>query len=173
MIHAGTRNILLAMCAIGMLAWTGCSSMVGDRSREPVDGIDTQAMRAAGYSFDERGAQRPLPAGDGLPAVVLEVRGGKRHLERIPLTADKPTFIQDIVDDAKLVDRLGRIQVTILRPTGTSTPPIKMVADFDPETKRIVVGQNYAVQPDDQIVVSKDSRSWLDNLANFPKNFSP
>lgn len=172
MIRTRSRNKLVLITVVGLLLHSGCSSMFGDRSREPVDGLDTKAMRAAGYSFDERGAQRTLPASDGKPAVILEVRNGKRHMERIPLSADKPTFVQDLVDDAKLVDRLGKIQVTILRPTGTSSPPIRMVSDFDAETKRIVVGQNYAVQPNDQIVVNKDNRSWLDNLSILPKKTS-
>jgi hypothetical protein len=152
------------------LASIGCSAGFGDRSREPIDGMDTKALREAGYTFDEQGAQRPISPGDGKPAVVLEVRNGKRHLERIPLTADKPIFIQDIVDDAKLVDRLGKIQVTILRPTGDANPPIRLDSDFDPETKRIVIGQNYAIQPNDQIVVTKDNRSWLDSLSILPKS---
>jgi hypothetical protein len=152
-----------------LLLLAGCSSMFGDRGREPVDGIDTKALREAGYHFDERGAQRALPPSDGKPSVVLEVRNGKRHLERIPLPPDKPTFIQDIVDDAKLVDKIGRIQVTILRPTGANNPPIRMDADFDTETKRLVIGQNYAVQPNDTVIVSKDTRSWLDNFSILPK----
>ncbi len=155
-----------------LLALTGCSSMFGDRSREPVDGLDTRALRAEGYNFDDRGVQRALPADDGKPAVVLEVRNGKRHFERIPLSAEKPTFIQDIVDDAKLVDRIGKIQVTILRPTGPTSPPIRMVSDFDAETKRIVVGQNYAIQPNDKIIVSKDSRNWLNNISILPKSLT-
>ncbi len=165
------QPIMVYVVFAALLTMTGCSSMFfGDRKREPVDGLDTRAMRAAGYSFDERGAQQVMPSGDGKPAVVLEVRNGKRHLERIPLPAEKATLVQDIVDDAKLVERLGKIQVTILRPTGTSSPPIRMVCDFDSETKRIVVGQNYAVQPNDQIVISKDTSSWLDNLTIFPKS---
>lgn len=155
---------LLVLAALTTVS--GCSSMFGEHSK---DRLDTTAMRAAGYSFDEKGAQRVLPAGDGQPAVVLEVRDRKRHFERIPLAADKPTFVQDIVDDAKLVDRLGKIQVTILRPTGNASPPIRMESDFDAESKRIVTGQNYAVQPNDQILVSKDNRSWLDNFSIIPK----
>jgi hypothetical protein len=152
-----------------LLLLTGCSSIFGDRSRGPADRLDTTALEQAGYSFDERGAQRALPPSDGKPTVVLEVRNGKRHLERIPLPPDKPTFLQDIVDDAKLVSKIGRIEVTILRPTGSNSPPIRMDSDFDPETKRLVIGQNYAVQPNDTIIVSKDTRSWLDNFSILPK----
>ncbi len=172
MVRSYSRNGFASLGFPALLALTGCTSMFSDRSREPVDGLDTRAIRAAGYNIDERGIQRALPPSDGKPAVVLEVRNGKPHFERIPLSADKPTFIQDIVDDAKLVDKLGRIQVTIIRPTGASNPPIRMVADFDTETKRIVVGQNYAIQPNDKIVVSKETRNWLDGLSLVPKKSS-
>jgi hypothetical protein len=143
----------------------GCNALKGDNNREPIKGLDTRLMRAEGYSFDEKGAQRVIPAGDGRPSIVMEIRHGKRQFERVPLAAEKPTYIQDIVDDAKLVDKLGNIQVTILRPTGPTSPPIRMPADFDADTKRIVVGQNYALQANDQLIVTKDTRSWLDNLS--------
>jgi hypothetical protein len=169
MIRSVVFNIRSWLGFGAILLLTGCSSMFGDRSREPIDGLDTRAMREAGYNFDERGAQRALPPNDGKPSVVLEVRNGKRHLERIPLPPDKPMFLQDIVDDAKLVDKIGKIEVTILRPTGAASPPIRMDADFDSETKRVVIGQNYAVQPNDTIIVSKDTRSWLDSFSILPK----
>jgi len=169
MIRSNSRNSFGCLGFAALLALTGCSSILGDRSREPVEGLDTRGLRAAGYNFDERGVQRALPPDDGKPAVVLEVRNGKRHFERIPLSADKPTFVQDVVDDAKLVEKLGKIQITILRSTGANSPPIRMVSDFDAETKRIVVGQNYAIQPNDKIVVNKDSSSWLDGLSIIPK----
>jgi hypothetical protein len=148
---------------------SGCTSMKGDANREPVKGVDTRMMRAEGYTFDEKGAQIPIPPSDGRPSIVMEVRDGKQHFERIPLSPDKPTFVQDVIDDAKLVDELGKIQVTILRPTNPHSPPIRMPADFDPETRRIVVGQNYALQPNDQLLVAKDTRSWLDNFSFLPK----
>lgn len=140
---------------------------MGLKSNEPIEGLDTRAMRAAGYNFDERGTQKAYDATtkDGRPSVVLEVRDGKKHVERIPLSLDKPTFVQDIVEDAKLYDRLGAINVTILRPTGGMNPPIRMEADFDYNTKGIVKWQNYALQPGDQIVVSRDNRSWLDTVS--------
>ncbi len=41
-----------------------------------------------------------------------------------------------------------------------------MQADFDHNTKGIVKWQNYALQPGDQIVVSRDTRSWIDTVSN-------
>lgn len=121
-------------------------------------------MRTAGYRFDETGAQKPVPADAQHPSVILEVRDGKRHLEKIPMSAEKPLFIQDIVHDAKLEQKLGKIKVAILRPTGESTPPIRMEADMEPHGKGVVKWQNYALQPGDQIVVTKDTTTWMDEM---------
>jgi hypothetical protein len=138
--------------------------MTGSTSSEPVDGIDTKAMRAAGYNFDDMGAQKPLPTDAEKPSVVLEVRDGKRHLERIPMTPDKPLFIQDVIQDAKLEERLGQIKVAVLRPIGDSAPPIRMEVDMERSGKGVVKWQNYALQPGDQIVVSKDNTTWMDGV---------
>ena len=141
---------------------------MGSKSSEPIDGIDTKAMRAAGYNFDETGPQKPIPTDSQKPSVVLEVRDGKRHLERIPMTPDKPLFIQDVIHDAKLESKLGQINVAILRPNGsdkgTSSPPIRMEVDMERSGKGVVKWQNYALQPGDQIVVTKDTSTWMDGM---------
>jgi hypothetical protein len=163
-IHLCRNAGLVCGCLLSLLNLLGCNTLTGDSKREPVKGLDTRLMRADGYSFDERGAQRTLPPSDGRPSIVMDVRDGKRHIERIPLSPEKPTYIQDIVDDAKLLDKIGKIQVVLLRPTGGNSPPIRMPADFDGETNRIVIGQNYALQANDQLIVAKDNRSWLEGL---------
>jgi hypothetical protein len=155
-------NAFLCLMLLG--AFSGCASMTGSTSSEPVDGIDTKAMRAAGYNFDDMGAQKPLPTDAEKPSVVLEVRDGKRHLERIPMTPDKPLFIQDVIQDAKLEEKLGQIKVAVLRPIGDSAPPIRMEVDMERSGKGVVKWQNYALQPGDQIVVSKDNTTWMDGV---------
>lgn len=168
--HQAAKAVI-ELLAIGCVAITvtGCSTMVGDQNRGPIKGMDTSLLEAQGYTFDEKGAQRPLPPSDGTPSVIMEVRNGKKHLERIPLRPDKPTFVQDIVDDAKLVSRLGKIHVSILRSKGPNLPPTRLDCDFDPETRRIAIGQDYALQPNDQLIVTKDTTSWLDRIGIFSR----
>jgi hypothetical protein len=163
-----TTPLALAASLLFSLA-AGCSSMIGDSRREPVEGFDTTALRAAGYNFDGEGTQRAIPPNGEKPSITLEVRTKKRHLERVPLTVDKPTFLQDVIDDAQLVKKLGKIKVTLLRPTEPNQPPIRMDADYDGDTRRIVTGQNYALQPNDQLIVVKDTSSWLDNFGLFTR----
>ena len=152
------------VCLLVLIGFSGCAAMSGNKSSEPIDGIDTKAMRAAGYTFDETGTQKAIPTGDQSPSVILEVRDGKRHMEKIPMSPEKPLFIQDVIVDAKLEDKLGKIKVAILRPTGTSSPPIRMEADMEPNGKGVVKWQNYALQPGDQIVVTKDTTTWVDGM---------
>ena len=144
--------------------FSGCAAMTGSKPSEPIDGIDTKAMRAAGYNFDDMGAQKPIPTDAQKPSVVLEVRDGKRHLEKIPMTPDKPLFIQDVIHDAKLEEKLGQIKVAVLRPSGDSNPPIRMEVDMERGGKGVVKWQNYALQPGDQIVVSRDTSTWMDGI---------
>ncbi|MCY2975385.1 MAG: hypothetical protein NTW52_12045 [Planctomycetota bacterium] len=155
-------NAVVCLMLLGI--FTGCATVMGSKNSEPIDGIDTQAMRAAGYNFDDMGTQKPIPTDAQKPSVVLEVRDGKRHMERIPMTPDKPLFIQDVIHDAKLEDKLGQIKVSVLRPTGDSTPPIRMEVDMERGGKGVVKWQNYALQPGDQIVVSKDTSTWMDGV---------
>ncbi len=70
-------------------------------------------------------------------------------LERIPLTPEKPTFIDDIVKDAQLVERIGKIDVSIMRPTGPNLPPCRMDVDFDAKGKHVMVDQNYSLRAGD------------------------
>ncbi len=168
--HSSPIIIKAVGCLLLLGVFTGCATVLGSKNSmgsknsEPVDGIDTQAMRAAGYNFDDMGTQKPIPTDAQKPSVVLEVRDGKRHLERIPMTPDKPMFIQDVIHDAKLEEKLGQIKVAVLRPMGDSTPPIRMEVDMERGGKGVVKWQNYALQPGDQIVVSKDTSTWMDGV---------
>ena len=152
------------VCLILLGTFSGCATMTGSKPSEPIDGIDTKAMRAAGYNFDDMGAQKPIPTDAQKPSVVLEVRDGKRHLEKIPMTPDKPLFIQDVIHDAKLEEKLGQIKVAVLRPSGDSNPPIRMEVDMERGGKGVVKWQNYALQPGDQIVVSRNNSTWMDGI---------
>ncbi len=162
--QANASAILLATL---LTASTGCSALFGQREKGPMGNIDMKSLQAAG--FNPGAAPVPVePSQDGRPTVVLEVRDGKKHLERIPLSPDKPTYIGDIVRDAKLTDRLGRINLSIMRPSGTSAPPVRMQVDFDTRGKNVMEEQNYSLRPGDHIVVAPDDTTALDRLmANF------
>lgn len=105
---------LLVLANLGFS--TGCSALMGQKIKVPTSNLDMDSLKASGYRPGM--ATAPVQESeDGRPSVILEVHDGKKHLERIPLPSDKPTYIADIVRDAKLIETLGRIDLSIMRPT--------------------------------------------------------
>ena len=137
---------------------SGCTTLLG-KTKGPMDNLDTRELKQAGYTFGEYGANKPLVTEDGNPAIVLEVNKGKRHFEKIPLVPGQSLFIADLVRDAKLQSKLGRIKTTILRPNGKNLPPVRLDVDFDDSGKNVMEGQNYSLRPGDHVVVRQDDRS--------------
>jgi hypothetical protein len=146
---------------------TGCSALLG-RTKGPLDNLDTAGLKKEGYTFGEYGANRPITMDDGKPAIVLEINNGKRHFEKVPLVEGQPMFVGDLIRDAKLDKKIGRLKTTVLRPNGPNRPPIRMDVDFDDTGKRVMEGQNYSLRPGDHVVVSHDERSAWAALVDIP-----
>jgi hypothetical protein len=165
------RRFVLTCGLLVVATSTGCSIFT-TRQRESTSSLDLTSLKAAGYSFDNEGAVvQAIPesqAIDNMPTVVLDVRNGKQHLERIPMSPDKPLFVEDVVKDAKLVERIGKLKLSVVRQTTPSSPPVRMDVDFDSRGKSVMQEQNYALQPNDRVIVIKDDRTWIDRaLANL------
>ncbi len=160
-----SRIILLVIGLVSIPLYTGCTSLLGEKPKGPLDNLDIKGLKAAGYTMGPSGAEVPtaLPD-DGRPSIVLEVHDGKKHLERIPLTTEKPTFIGDIVKDAQLVERIGRVDISILRPNGANQPPVRMDVDFDAKGRQVMVDQNYSLRAGDHVIVRKNSETFLDRM---------
>lgn len=150
-------NVLLLSV---FLLSSGCSTLLG-KSKGPLDNLDVKGLQREGYTFGEYGAQKPLTTEDGSPAIVLEVNNGKRHFEKIPLVPGQSLFIADLIRDAKLQKKFGRIKTTILRPNGKNVPPVRLDVDFDDAGKSVMEGQNYSLRAGDHVVVRQDDRSMF------------
>ena len=159
----GNRRATFLACLCLLFAsalCSGCSTLLG-KSKGPLDNLDTKDLKQAGYTFGEYGANKPLTTGDGSPAIVLEVNNGKRHFEKIPILPGQSLFIADLIRDAKLQKKIGRIKTTILRPNGKNLPPVRLDVDFDDAGKNVMEGQNYSLRPGDHVVVRQDDQSRL------------
>lgn len=138
------------------------------KPRSYMSDVDLKSAKLAGYGVNSYGVQSiPQQDGttDGSPAITLEVIDGGRHMERIPLPEGSSMVVSNIVDDAQLIKRLGRIRVTVLRPMGEGEPPVRMEVDFDSDGKKVMEGQNYAIRPGDHIQVIPDKRGFLERLS--------
>lgn len=122
-------------------------------------------LKAQGYSIPPGGLPAQVaPDPQGRPRVVLEIRSDERHLESIPLPAGGAMFIEDIVQQAKLHEKFGQLSISIMRPNGPGMPPVRMDVRTNSKGKATNVGQNYALRPDDHIIVLHDERSYLERF---------
>lgn len=151
-----------SLFAVFMIATVGCS-VFNDRNGKN-SGFNTDAAKALGYTLGNNGFEHGMPMSSDQPYVFLEVFNKKQNVERIPMPADRPMFVDDILQEAKLSQRLGRIDVVILRPTGPNRPPVRMEVDVDARTGNVVHGQNYSLRPGDKVMVSKNRESAFDRM---------
>jgi len=160
----GPSRYLACISLVGMsVLSSSCSTLLG-KTKGPLDNIDTKGLKQAGYNFGEYGAQRPLASDDENPAIVLEVNNGKRHFEKIPLVPGQSLFIADLIRDAKLQKKIGRIKTTILRPNGKNLPPVRLDVDFDDSGRSVMEGQNYSLRSGDHVVIRADDRSMFTGM---------
>ncbi|RMF39712.1 MAG: hypothetical protein D6753_13125 [Planctomycetota bacterium] len=156
-------GILLVICS----TQPGCILLNAFMEKKPTTNLDTTLLEAQGYSMPPGGMPTTVPASQRSgPSIVLEVRGGdeERHLERIPLPKDRAMFVQDLVQEARLHERIGRLKVSVMRPTGPGQPPVRMEVRTDPQGRVTNVGANYALLPQDHVIVVEDDPPGLSRL---------
>ncbi len=157
-----TRFVILSV----VLSQAGCVSLAAFLGQKKSPELDTSLLQAQGYSIPPGGMPTqidPQVAGSG-PHVVLEIRSEDRHLESVPLPMDRPVFVEDIVRDAQLSERFGRLRISIMRPNGSEAPPVRLDLRTNSDGKATSVGGNYALLPGDHIIINEDNRSGLERF---------
>lgn len=160
------RWIGLGVLSVGLICQLGCVSLMG-KKRSPK--LDMTYLQAAGYSIPPGGM--PSPVGDMSSdgqSLVMEVRqeGEKPHLERIPLPKDRPMFVETLVQEAKIHERIGGVNISIMRPTGPTTPPVRMDVRVKDSGKVKEMEENYALMPGDHLIVTYDQRTTLETFVD-------
>ncbi|QDV27859.1 hypothetical protein Q31a_62520 [Aureliella helgolandensis] len=163
----GRRFLGLILMGVFSLPHTGCVTMEAFMGKPRTPSLDISLLQAQGYQIPPGGMPSPVePAADGKPRVVLEVRDDGRHLESIPLPVDRALFVEDIVQEASLHKRFGHLAISIMRPMGEGQPPTRLDARTDDDGKVTSLGQNYALQPGDHLVVNVDQRTSLERFVD-------
>lgn len=158
-------RVLPAMLALCLATQSGCLSLGELMNQQKDSALDTTFLESQGYSIPSGGMPSPVaPDPSGAPRVILEVRDGKKHLESIPLPMDRAVFIEDIVQEARLHDRFGKLVISIMRPTELGGPPVRLDVQIGSSGKAANAGQNYALMPGDHIVVNSDNRSGFERF---------
>lgn len=158
------RSRWIGLLSLAMVAsQSGCISALMGRTR--TNRLDTSYLEASGYSIPPGGM--PAPVGNASSnghSIVMEVRGAgeKAHLERIPLQPAKPMFVEDLVRDAKISERIGGVTISIMRPVGSNLPPVRMDVRVKDDGKVREMEDNYALMPGDHVIVNYDQRTSME-----------
>jgi hypothetical protein len=145
-----------------VLACSGCAGLMG-KNYSDAERIDMTPVKKEGYTVGPYGVMQPLPTAEEEPSIILEVNHGKRSMERVPLVSGQPMYVADLMRDADIHRKIGRVKVTVLRPNG-SNPPVRMDIDFDSSGKRVQEGVNYSLRSGDHVVVTADNRTFMNRL---------
>lgn len=160
----GIRWILLGSMLLALGSSTGCNLLFGRRGG-PGGDLDLTQLQREGYSLGANGVMLGGTVDD--TSVLLEVNDGKKHLEKIPMTEGQPMFVADLIRDAKLHKKVGRIHVRVVRPNGTSAP-VRMDIDFDESGRRVKESTNYSLRAGDRVVVTKDESNFVSRMFTSP-----
>lgn len=155
--------ILFGCCLLG--TQSGCISLSALMGQNRKSTLDTTLLKAQGYSIPPGGMPSPVAANhSGAPRIVMEVRGEDQHLESIPMPSDRAMFIEDLVQEAKLHEHFGKLRISIMRFNGEGAPPIRLEVQTDSKGKATSVGNNYALLPNDHVIVISDQRSAFEKF---------
>lgn len=156
------NSSLLLLVALSSVLGTGCSALTG-RSKGPLDNLDPASLKMGGYMM---GADKPIMTEHGEECIVLDITDGKRSLEKLPVQPGQSLFVGDVLRDANIHKKIGRVKVTVFRPNGKVLPPVRMDVDFDDSGKHVMEGQNYSLRPGDHVVIRPDERSLFANFTS-------
>jgi hypothetical protein len=97
------------------------------------------------------------------PTFQVEIReeGRQSQLTRMPL--QNPMYVQQVLERSGALSRYNRVKVEIYRqlPEGGGH---RLDVAFDQNTHRIPPSSDYAIHPDDRVVITEDRSTILDDM---------
>jgi len=108
-------------------------------------------------------------------ALVLQVEGDSQPIRVLPLPADgRPVFVGDLLKQTGIQEKMGRMIVTVYRPSPADFAGAKMVVRFDEEGETVRPETDYSLQAGDRVKISKDTSTSLGKFIDqiLPANMS-
>ena len=94
--------------------------------------------------------------------VVVEGKRGDSRVETVALPG--PMTVEDVLHQAKATRAFSSIEIDIVRRSPETNQLHKMSVSYDTRNRRVPIEQNYAVLPNDRIVVRGSDASPFSNL---------
>lgn len=141
-----------------------CFSLVLLGSSVGCQSLDTELSMLFGDDPPPAAAQQPQPAAQPSgQKFYVEFRedGRKPTLLAMPLT--DVTYVQQALEQSGAIKKFRRAKIELYRqlPQGGGH---KLPVEFDRNNRRVPPGSDYALHPDDRIVVTEDNSTVLDDM---------
>lgn len=159
------RSTALFFVGLMLASQTGCLSLSTFLGQKRKPGLDTSFIAAQGYQVPPGGMPSQVPSSIQLTGqeFILELRGSEKQMAAIPLDPDKSMTVEEMAKRADLVDKYGRAQIYIMRPT-EGGPPIRLDCLLDAKGKCVNPGYNYGLRPGDHVIAMGDGRSMFERF---------
>ena len=101
------------------------------------------------------------PASGPVYGIEIINRAGKPELrQRKPLDPQQPVFVQQALDESKVLERYDQVKVTLVRLPAPGQPPLKL--DVPIAGGRVELTHDYALHPGDRLtVIALSGKGWL------------
>jgi len=152
------RAAWLLAVLVGAAAHAGCTTLSANLSDL---GLGPRPSQAGSTPFDPSMVSPP-PVTDQ-PTIVMEVipAGGSPKRAQLPL--EGPLTIQEALMKAGVTREFRRMNIVLYRmlPDGTNH---KLDIEFDRRSRRVADAYDYALRPQDRLVVTQDTSTTFDDM---------
>jgi len=97
---------------------------------------------------------------------TVELRGLMKQPKIYEGMLDGPITVQTVLEEFGVIKKFKNMEITILRVVEETGHPLKLTADYKPRKKAVSPEQNYAILPNDRIVIEPSSSSTLAKMVN-------
>ena len=139
------RPVFMALVALATLAGGGCATMT-------LPGFPGLADLPAGPEAQ---------VAPGMPSVTVEFRSPEVRTKRMQLPYNAGMTVQTALEQSRATKHFRRMSVKLVR---TSPQPHKMDIKYESGKGRVHFAHDYALYPNDRLIVTEDTSTPLDDL---------
>ena len=112
----------------------------------------------------EKRVEGTVPAKDNRPHVRVEFHeeGEQPKLGNLPIDVNEPLFVSMALDKVKATKRFPRFTAEVYRPGPQGYQ--RMAIRLEAKGRRVPAQYDYALHPNDRLIIMRDSSTALDDL---------
>ena len=100
-----------------------------------------------------------------VPTYKVRVYGGSKPMEFVG-KLDQNKTVQTALEESGVINKFPRMEITLAREIPGAAGRHKMPVSFDASARTVIVSQDYAIHPNDVVVIRKDSSTFVDRAVS-------